>query len=82
MHAIWNHLLDEEFMEAYVHRMQVECTDRIIHHFFPWIFTYSTDYPEKYKSLLLYFHMPSEPMTGCFMHVSRTLEPCHAHNAL
>ena len=83
MHGIWNHLLDEEFMEAYVHGMQVECTDGIVRHFFPRIFTYSADYPEKYKSLLSYFHMhmPSEPMTGRFLHVSRTSEPCHAHDA-
>jgi len=47
MHAIWSHLLDEEFMKAYVHGMQVECVDGIIRQFFPWIFTYSTDYPEK-----------------------------------
>ena len=47
MHAIWNHLLDEEFMEAYVHGMQVECVDGIIRRFFPQFFTYSTDYPEK-----------------------------------
>jgi hypothetical protein len=31
MHAIWSQLLDEEFMEAYVYRMQVECIDGIIH---------------------------------------------------
>ena len=81
MHGIWNHLLDEEFMEAYVHGMQVECTDGIIRRFFPRIFTYSADYPEKYESLLSYFRMPSEHMTGRFLHVSRTSEPFHARGA-
>jgi hypothetical protein len=47
MHAIWSQLLDEEFMEAYVLGMQVECVDGIIRRFFPRIFTYSADYPEK-----------------------------------
>ena len=27
MQAIWIHLLDDEFMEAYVHGMTVECVD-------------------------------------------------------
>jgi hypothetical protein len=47
MHAIWSLLLDEEFMEAYIHGMLVECVDGIVRRFFPWIFTYSADYPEK-----------------------------------
>ena len=48
MHAIWSHLLNEEFMNAYVHGMLVECVDRTVYWFFPWIFTYSADYSEKY----------------------------------
>jgi len=47
MHAIWSHLLDEEFMEAYINGMLVECVNGIIHRFFLWIFMYSADYPEK-----------------------------------
>jgi hypothetical protein len=47
MHAIWCHLLDKDFMEAYVHGILVECVDGIIRHFFPRILTYSADYPEK-----------------------------------
>jgi hypothetical protein len=34
-------------MEAYVHGMQVKCTDGIVCRFFLRIFTYSADYPEK-----------------------------------
>jgi hypothetical protein len=48
MHAIWSHLLDEEFMNAYVHGTLVECVDGTVRRFFPRIFTYSADYPEKY----------------------------------
>ena len=47
MHTIWSHLLDEEFMEAYINGMLVECVDGIIRRFFLRIFTYSTDYPKK-----------------------------------
>jgi len=47
MHAIWCHLLDDKFMEAYINGMLVECVDGIVRRFFPRIFTYSADYPEK-----------------------------------
>jgi hypothetical protein len=47
MHTIWCHLLNEEFMEAYVHGMPIECVDGTVCWFFPHIFTYSADYPEK-----------------------------------
>ena len=30
MHAIWSLLLDEEFMEAYIHGTLVECVDGIV----------------------------------------------------
>jgi Plavaka transposase len=47
MHAIWQLLLDEEFMEAYKHGIIIKCTDGICRRVFPRIFTYSADYPEK-----------------------------------
>lgn len=48
MHAVWAFLLDEEFMHAYEHGIIIECPDGIFRRFYPRIFTYSADYPEKY----------------------------------
>jgi hypothetical protein len=47
-HAVWRILLDdEEFRHAYKHGIVLECTDGIKRRFYPRIFTYSADYPEK-----------------------------------
>ncbi|KAJ7777634.1 hypothetical protein DFH07DRAFT_976756 [Mycena maculata] len=47
MHAIWRLLLDDEFLEAYEHGIVIECQDGVFRRFYPRIFTYSADYPEK-----------------------------------
>lgn len=47
MHAVWALLLDAEFMHAYKHGIVIECPDGISRRFYPRIFTYSADYPEK-----------------------------------
>jgi hypothetical protein len=47
MQAIWLQLLDDNFMDAYANGTLVEYADRTIRRFFPQIFTYSADYPEK-----------------------------------
>ncbi|KJA13004.1 hypothetical protein HYPSUDRAFT_152056 [Hypholoma sublateritium FD-334 SS-4] len=47
MHAVWALLLDEEFMLAYEHGIVIECPDGLLRRFYPRIFTYSADYPEK-----------------------------------
>lgn len=47
MHGVWRLLLDDEFMKAYEHGIVIECADGIFRRFFPRIFTYSADYPEK-----------------------------------
>jgi hypothetical protein len=47
MHAQWKILLDDEFLEAYSHGIIIECCDGIKRRFYPRIFTYSADYPEK-----------------------------------
>lgn len=49
MHAVWELLLSAEFIEAYVHGIVVECYDGVSRRIFPRIFTYSADYPEKYR---------------------------------
>ena len=48
MHAIWRVLLDDEFVEAYRNGVLIKCADGIIRCFFPRLFSYSADYPEKY----------------------------------
>ena len=48
MQKIWLLLLDQEFMEAYVHGIPITCGDGVKRQIFPRFFTYSADYPEKY----------------------------------
>ncbi|KIJ60703.1 hypothetical protein HYDPIDRAFT_98197, partial [Hydnomerulius pinastri MD-312] len=43
----WRVLLEDEFIEAYQHGIVITCCDRIKRRFYPRIFTYSADYPEK-----------------------------------
>ncbi|KAG2057274.1 hypothetical protein BDR06DRAFT_980942 [Suillus hirtellus] len=45
--AQWKILLDEEFLEAYEHGMVILCCDGVKRRFYPQVFTYSVDYPEK-----------------------------------
>ena len=46
-HEQWKILLDDEFIEAWIHGIDIQCPDGIERRFYPRIFTYSTDYPEK-----------------------------------
>ncbi|KAG6905478.1 hypothetical protein DXG01_002467 [Tephrocybe rancida] len=46
-HAQWDIILDDEFLEAWRHGIVIECCDGIWRRFYPRIFTYSADYPEK-----------------------------------
>ena len=52
-HKQWNILLDDEFLEAYEHGIVICCCDGITCRFYPRIFTYSADYPEKYVNSYL-----------------------------
>ena len=45
--ACWMHILDDEFMDAYVHGLCTELFDKIMRLGFPRFSTYSADYPEK-----------------------------------
>ena len=47
-HGQWKILLDDEFISAYRHGIVILCCDGIKRRFYPRIFTYSADYPEKY----------------------------------
>jgi hypothetical protein len=60
MHAQWEILLDDEFMEAYKHGIVVECCDGITRRFYPRFFIYSADYPEKYVIQLIIFMVLEE----------------------
>ena len=51
LHAQWNILLDEEFIDAYEHGIIVQCCDEITRRFYPRFFTYSADYKEKFVLL-------------------------------
>ncbi|KAH7917181.1 hypothetical protein BV22DRAFT_1052620, partial [Leucogyrophana mollusca] len=46
-HAQWEILLDDEFVEACKHGIVILCCDGIERRFYPRIFTYAADYPEK-----------------------------------
>ena len=48
IHAVWEFLLDDEFIEAYHHGIPMMCSDGVMRRIYPRIFTYSADYPEKY----------------------------------
>ena len=43
-------LFDEEFLEVYRHGIVIMCCDGIKRCFYLQIFTYSADYPKKYRS--------------------------------
>jgi hypothetical protein len=47
MHAVWAILLDDDFLYAYEHGIIISCPDGIRRRFYPRIYTYSADYPEK-----------------------------------
>jgi hypothetical protein len=45
--AIWDLLLDERFMDAYINGIVIKCADGITRRVYPRFFSYSADYPEK-----------------------------------
>jgi hypothetical protein len=47
MQKIWLLMLDDTFVDAYVHGMLITCGDGVKRRIFPRIFTYAADYPEK-----------------------------------
>ena len=46
-HEQWKTILDDEFMEAFLHGIVIRCIDAITRRFYPRLFIYSSDYPEK-----------------------------------
>ncbi|KAF7335684.1 GLOBIN domain-containing protein [Mycena venus] len=47
MHAIWDLLISEEFIHAYINGIVIKCYDGVERLVFPRFFTYGADYPEK-----------------------------------
>ena len=47
MHAVWDLLLDEEFVNGLENGLAIGCSDGTERVFFLRIITYSADYPEK-----------------------------------
>ncbi|KAJ3804874.1 hypothetical protein F5876DRAFT_82487 [Lentinula aff. lateritia] len=50
-HAIWRYLLDDEFIHAYRYGIVIKCFDGVECHIYPRFFTYSADYPEKFRQI-------------------------------
>ncbi|KAH9039665.1 hypothetical protein EDB85DRAFT_2141171 [Lactarius pseudohatsudake] len=50
MHAVWNHLLDDDFIEGSTNGLVIRCSDGVERVFFIRIITYSADYPEKLRT--------------------------------
>jgi hypothetical protein len=46
-HAQWDIILDDEFLDAYEHGIVVMGYEDVLCRFYPRIFIYSIDYPEK-----------------------------------
>jgi hypothetical protein len=49
----WKVILDNEFMEAYLHGIVIKCVDGVTRRFYPRFLIYIADYPEKSVSFLL-----------------------------
>jgi hypothetical protein len=47
MHAVWRHIMDEDFVEGCTNGLAIQCSDGIERVFYIRIMTYSADYPEK-----------------------------------
>ena len=47
IHAVWVHLLDDDFVDAWSNGLVIMCADGIERRVFPRIKTHSIDYPEK-----------------------------------
>ncbi|KAG9079421.1 hypothetical protein FRC06_007742, partial [Ceratobasidium sp. 370] len=47
MHEVWNHVLDDDFVDAWKNGIVITCADGVTRRVFPRILTYSADYPEK-----------------------------------
>ena len=47
MHALWDLMLDAEFMKVYREGIEILCYDQIRRRIYLWLYIYGADYPEK-----------------------------------
>ncbi|KAK1222490.1 hypothetical protein PQX77_014655 [Marasmius sp. AFHP31] len=47
MRAVWDLIMDEDFLNVYKKSMVIKCTDKVKRRFLPEFFSYSADYPGK-----------------------------------
>ena len=66
MHAVWSHLMDEEFVKGCTEGLKIRCADGIDRTFFLRLLTYSADYPEKRVNSILYLVAILMVDTGSF----------------
>lgn len=55
MHGVWGHILDDEFITSYHHGFVMPCLSGVWHCFYPRMFSYLANYPEKYVIIFIYF---------------------------
>ncbi|KAI0064190.1 hypothetical protein BV25DRAFT_1800682 [Artomyces pyxidatus] len=70
VHAQLKILINDRFLEAWVHGLVIKCCDGVHRRFYPRIFTYSADYPEKIL-LASIRNLGSCPCPRCLVPLSR-----------
>ncbi|KAF7322138.1 hypothetical protein MKEN_00737900 [Mycena kentingensis (nom. inval.)] len=65
-HAVWELILDDEFVEAFHHGFPEDCWDKIRRRFFPRFSIYSTDYMEKILAATIKF-LARRPCPRCLV---------------
>ncbi|KAG6815464.1 hypothetical protein H0H93_009743, partial [Arthromyces matolae] len=73
MHSVWKLILDDDFLYAYEHGIVIDCPDGVKRRFYPRIFTYSADYPEKVL-LATIRNLGSCPCPRCLLKKDRISE--------
>ena len=53
MQEVWLILMDDDFMNAYIHGLELDFIEDDLYVFFPQFLTDSKDYPEKYDFISL-----------------------------
>ncbi|KAJ7191279.1 hypothetical protein GGX14DRAFT_579131 [Mycena pura] len=66
MHAVWDMLLDDDFIKACDDGLEILCYDKILRDVFPWIYLYGADYPERVL-LATVRNMGGCPCPRCFI---------------
>ena len=62
-HAQLYVLIDDEFVEEYLHGIVIMCHDGIARHFYPCLFTYLVDYPEKWAPNFIHITLTQSIIT-------------------